>query len=67
MASPRFPHLALYLQDLEAKDSHGARFEETPGGDYPCPLNLDFDFSHIAACVDAFKGKPYPSQIQACP
>lgn len=30
-------------------------------------LSLDLGFGHIAACVDAFKGKPYPHTIQACP
>jgi hypothetical protein len=30
-------------------------------------LSLDFDFAHISACVDAFKGSPYPSTIAACP
>ncbi len=28
---------------------------------------LDFDFSHIAISLDAFKGKNYPHTIQACP
>lgn len=27
----------------------------------------DFNFSHIAACVDAFRGRPYPYSIEACP
>lgn len=27
----------------------------------------DLDFSHIAACVDAFRGKPYPYAISTCP
>lgn len=27
----------------------------------------DLDFSHISACVDAFKGRPYPYAIQTCP
>ncbi len=30
-------------------------------------LNVDFGFGHIAACVDAFRGKPYPHTIAACP
>jgi hypothetical protein len=30
-------------------------------------LNVDFGFSHISACVDAFRGVPYPYQIRACP
>jgi hypothetical protein len=30
-------------------------------------LAVDFDFSHISACVDAFRGKPYPFTIQLCP
>ena len=30
-------------------------------------LNVDLGFGHIAACVDAFRGKPYPFTIQACP
>ena len=30
-------------------------------------LNVDFGFSHISACVDAFRGVPYPYTIQACP
>jgi hypothetical protein len=30
-------------------------------------INLDLGFGHIAACVDAFRGKPYPHTIAACP
>lgn len=30
-------------------------------------ISADFSFTHIAACVDAFRGKPYPYAIQACP
>jgi hypothetical protein len=30
-------------------------------------LNVDLGFGHIAACVDAFRGKPYPFAIQTCP
>jgi hypothetical protein len=30
-------------------------------------IHLDFGFGHIAVCVDAFKGKPYPYAIAACP
>lgn len=30
-------------------------------------LSLDFDFSHIAACVDGFRGRPYPYTVAACP
>lgn len=30
-------------------------------------LTVDLDFTHIAACVDAFRGKPYPYAIQGCP
>ncbi len=30
-------------------------------------LSLDIGFGQIAACVDAFKGNPYPHTIQACP
>jgi len=30
-------------------------------------LNVDFGFSHISACVDAFRGAPYPYTISACP
>jgi hypothetical protein len=30
-------------------------------------LAVDFDFTHIAACVDAFRGRPYPYIISACP
>jgi len=30
-------------------------------------IDLDLGFSHIAVCVDAFKGKPYPHTIAACP
>jgi hypothetical protein len=33
----------------------------------PEVLNVDFGFSHISACVDAFRGVPYPYTIQACP
>lgn len=30
-------------------------------------LNVDFGFSHISACVDAFQGVPYPYTINGCP
>lgn len=30
-------------------------------------LGQDMSFTHIAACVDAFRGKPYPYTIAACP
>jgi subtilisin family serine protease len=30
-------------------------------------LNVDLGFGHIAACVDAFRGKPYPFVIAVCP
>jgi hypothetical protein len=30
-------------------------------------LGLDMGFTHIAACVDAFRGKPYPHTISDCP
>lgn len=33
----------------------------------PEVLNVDFGFSHISACVDAFRGVPYPYTIQSCP
>ena len=30
-------------------------------------LNVDFGFSHISVCVDAFRGVPYPYTIRPCP
>ncbi len=30
-------------------------------------IGPDLDFTHIAACVDAFKGLPYPYTIDSCP
>ncbi len=30
-------------------------------------LNVDLGFGHIAACVDAFRGVPYPYTIAVCP
>lgn len=30
-------------------------------------LSQDLSFAHIAAAVDAFRGKPYPYTIEACP
>jgi hypothetical protein len=33
----------------------------------PSTIGIDFSFAHISACVDAFRGKPYPHTIQACP
>jgi hypothetical protein len=30
-------------------------------------MAVDFGFSHISACVDAFRGVPYPYTIRACP
>jgi len=30
-------------------------------------LSVDFGFSHISACVDAYRGAPYPYAVQACP
>jgi hypothetical protein len=32
----------------------------------PAVLNVDFGFSHISACVDAFRGVPYPYTIRTC-
>lgn len=37
------------------------------GNIHPDALSSDFSFSHIAACVDAFRGSPYPFTIQSCP
>lgn len=33
----------------------------------PATLSVDFGFGHISACMDAFRGRPYPHTIQACP
>jgi len=33
----------------------------------PAVLSVDFSFAHISACVDAFRGVPYPYTIAACP
>ena len=33
----------------------------------PAVLSVDFGFSHISACVDAFRGVPYPYTIAMCP
>ena len=30
-------------------------------------IATEFSFIHIAACVDAFRGRPYPHTIEACP
>lgn len=30
-------------------------------------MSVDYSFSHIAACVNAFRGMPYPYLIEACP
>lgn len=30
-------------------------------------LSVDLGFSHISACVDAFRGVPYPYTISSCP
>jgi hypothetical protein len=30
-------------------------------------LDVDFGFGHISACVDAFRGVPYPYMIATCP
>ena len=30
-------------------------------------IATEFSFIHIAACVDAFRGQPYPHLIEACP
>ena len=30
-------------------------------------LSVDFGFSHISACVDAYRGAPYPYTISTCP
>lgn len=30
-------------------------------------LSLDFNFTHIAACADAFRGRPYPYTVTSCP
>jgi len=33
----------------------------------PAVIGVDYGFSHISACVDAFRGAAYPYTIQACP
>lgn len=33
----------------------------------PTVLGVDLLFSHISACVDAFRGLPYPYTISSCP
>ena len=39
-----------------------------PFGEITHPvLNVDLGFSHISACVDAFRGVPYPYTISTCP
>jgi len=30
-------------------------------------MSLDFSFTHISVCVDAFRGKIYPYDIDSCP
>jgi hypothetical protein len=30
-------------------------------------LDVDLGFTHIAACVEAFRGRPYPHTISSCP
>ena len=39
------------------------------GGDAFGAIDIatEFSFIHIAACVDAFRGRPYPHTIEACP
>lgn len=39
------------------------------GGDLFGEIDVftDFSFIHISACVDAFRGQPYPHEIAACP
>lgn len=32
----------------------------------PTTLTVEFSFSHIAACVDAFRGGPYPAKMGKC-
>ena len=33
----------------------------------PAVVSVEFGFSHIATCVDAYRGVPYPYTISACP
>ena len=33
----------------------------------PTVLGVDFGFGHMSACVDAYRGAPYPYTISACP
>lgn len=39
------------------------------GGDSSGVIDIapDWAFTHISACVDAFKGFPYPHVISSCP
>lgn len=39
------------------------------GGDAAGTIDIatDFSFIHIAGCVDAFRGRPYPHEIAICP
>ncbi len=41
--------------------------EDSFGNITPAIMNVNFGFTHIAACVDAFKGKPYPHIVESCP
>lgn len=39
-----------------------------PFGEITDPvIAVDFSFAHISACVDAFRGVPYPYTISSCP
>ena len=40
---------------------------DTNGNFDTATVTNDFNFTHIAACVDAFRGNPYPFTIQSCP
>jgi hypothetical protein len=39
-----------------------------PFGEITDPvIAVDFSFAHISACVDAFRGVPYPYTVSSCP
>lgn len=59
-SAPGAPIKARSLLSGEAGNAHGEITSAV--------LSLDFSFSYISACVDAFRGVPYPySGPEACP
>ncbi len=69
-SQPDFGDISALVNKFKSADGAPIKARALLGGtDEQGLFNVSFDlsFTHISACVDAFKGFPYPYTIQACP